>query len=36
MQGSGFRNEGKGEGMADTKQAMFDFFITKIKKNLHV
>jgi len=30
------RNEGKGEGIADAKDAMFDFFISKIKKNLHV
>jgi len=30
------RNEGKGEGVPDAKDPMFDFFITKIKKNLHV
>ncbi|KAJ1493997.1 dynein heavy chain, P-loop D4 domain-containing protein, partial [Baffinella frigidus] len=33
---NGVRNEGKGEGIADSKEAMFEFFITKIKKNLHV
>lgn len=30
------RNEGKGEGVVDTKDAMFEFFISKIKRNLHV
>ena len=30
------RNEGKGEGIADAKDPMFDFFISKIKKNLHM
>ena len=30
------RNEGKGEGIVDTKDAMFEFFISKIKRNLHV
>jgi len=30
------RNEGKGEGVPDAKDPMYDFFISKIKKNLHV
>ena len=30
------RSEGKGEGVVDTKEAMYDFFIGKVKKNLHV
>eukprot|EP00960_Hanusia_phi_P043076 755854-Hanusia_phi.AAC.6 len=30
------RNEGKGEGVPDAKDPMFDFFIAKVKKNLHV
>jgi dynein heavy chain, axonemal len=30
------RNEGKSEGIPDAKDPMFDFFISKIKKNLHV
>ena len=30
------RNEGKGEGIPDAKEPMFDFFISKIKRNLHV
>ena len=30
------RNEGKGEGIADAKEPMYDFFISKVKRNLHV
>ena len=30
------RSEGKGEGIVDTKEAMYDYFIGKVKKNLHV
>jgi len=33
---NGVRNEGKGEGIPDSKEPMFDFFISKIKRNLHV
>jgi len=33
---NGVRNEGKGEGVPDAKEPMFEFFISKIKKNLHV
>ena len=33
---NGVRNEGKGEGIPDAKDPMFDFFISKIKRNLHV
>ena len=30
------RNEGKAEGVADAKEPMYDFFISKVKRNLHV
>jgi len=30
------RNEGKAEGIADAKDPMYDFFISKVKRNLHV
>ena len=30
------RNEGKAEGIADAKEPMYDFFISKVKRNLHV
>jgi len=33
---NGVRNEGKTEGITDAKEPMFEFFISKIKKNLHV
>jgi len=30
------RNEGKAEGVVDAKDPMYDFFISKVKRNLHV
>mmetsp|Transcript_31209 Transcript_31209/g.79123 ORF Transcript_31209/g.79123 Transcript_31209/m.79123 type:complete len:3875 (-) Transcript_31209:127-11751(-) len=30
------RSEGKAEGIPDAKDAMYDFFISKIRRNLHV
>ena len=30
------RNEGKAKGVADAKEPMYDFFISKVKRNLHV
>ena len=33
---NGVRSEGKGEGIPDAKEPMFEYFISKIKKNLHV